>query len=312
VFNRADSQPVFASFFVMLKTSYHPIHSENRMQHEGDTSRARNYFLNDAPANLKLLVERRYSWMNRHIRPDDMGLEIGCGTGMSRHFIRSTKYFLSDVADYDWLDYCNVNALDTPFADAQFDFVVSSNMVHHVAHPLVLFREMERILKPGGRLLIQEINGSLAMRALLHLMRHEGYSYNVNVFDENCVCNDPEDPWSANCVIPNLLWDDRARFEREVPAFRITHHGYSEFSTLINSGGVIAKTTCIPLPRWVVRAMQGVDTALATVLPSVFALQRQIVLVKNGPVMRSATGNDAAQPLMKRGEAPPRTVVCAA
>ena len=35
------------------------------------------------------------------------------------------------------------------------------------------------------------------MRFLLRLMRHEGYSYDVNVFDENCVCNDPADPWSA-------------------------------------------------------------------------------------------------------------------
>jgi SAM-dependent methyltransferase len=229
---------------------------------------------------LELLVEKRYAWMNRYIQSDDVGLEIGCGTGVSRRFINAKRYYLSDVADYDWLDFKYVNALDTPFEDDRFDFVVSSNMVHHLAHPLVLFREMARILKPGGKLLIQEINGSLALRALLHLMRHEGYSYEVDVFDETCVCNDPEDPWSANCVIPNLLWDDEARFELEVPAFKIEHHRYREFSTLMNSGGVIAKTKYIPLPRWAVRLMQGIDTVLATTLPSVFAMQRQIVLEK--------------------------------
>lgn len=217
----------------MFRGSYRPAHRENRMRHEGDTRCAREYFLNAAPANLKLLVEKRFVWMNRHIEPDDVGLEIGCGTGASRAFILAKHFYLTYVADYDWLDYRHVDALNTPFADEQFDFVVSSNMVHQLAHPLALFREMDRILKPGGKLLIQEINGSLAMRMLLNLMRHEGHSYDVDVFDENCVCNDPDDPWSANCVIPNPLWDDPARFERHVPAFKIVHHRYREFSTLI-------------------------------------------------------------------------------
>jgi SAM-dependent methyltransferase len=267
----------------MLKRCYRPAHSENRMQHEGDTELAREHFIGKAPSNLELLVENRYAWMNRYIHADEVGLEIGCGTGVSRRFINAKRYYLSDVADYEWLDFKHVNALDTPFENDRFDFVISSNMVHHLSRPLILFQEMARILKPGGRLLIQEINGSLALRALLHLMRHEGYSYEVDVFDETCVCNDPEDPWSANCVIPNLLWDDEARFEYEVPAFKIVHHCYREFSTLMNSGGVIAKTKYIPLPRWAVRIMQGIDTVLATTLPSVFALQRQIVLEKRVP-----------------------------
>src|SRR4051812_34905436 len=76
-------------------------------------------------------------------------------------------------------------------------------------------------LKPYGMILIQEINTSLMMRALLRVMRHEGWSYEVDVFDETAVANDPKDPWSANCAIPQMLFDDERRFLANVPGFRI-------------------------------------------------------------------------------------------
>ena len=31
------------------------------------------------------------------------------------------------------------------------------------------------------------------------------YSYNINVFDPKVVCNNPDDPWSANNALPDLL-----------------------------------------------------------------------------------------------------------
>lgn len=49
----------------MKNLKYKPdSHADNRMQHEGDVSRARNYFFSEAPLNLKFLLEKRFSWMN--------------------------------------------------------------------------------------------------------------------------------------------------------------------------------------------------------------------------------------------------------
>lgn len=262
----------------MLRRPYRPSRGENRMRHEGDVSRARAYYFDGAPENLRFLLEQRFAWMNRFIGPGDAGVEVGCGTGLSKEFLRAGTYLLTDLADYDWLDVTQVDALATPFSVGQFDFVVSSNMIHHVPRPLQFFREMARILKPGGRLIIQEINASLAMRVLLRLMRHEGYSFAPDVYDEATICTDASDPWSANCAIPNLLFDDLEQFEREVPAFRAIHHAYRECLSLVNSGGVIAKTACIPLPRPLLNLVGGVDRVLSGLMPGVFALQRQIVL----------------------------------
>jgi SAM-dependent methyltransferase len=263
----------------MLKRAYHPRHDQNRMRHEGNVSLAREQYLSGrVPENLRRLLAGRYQWMNDFIRPGDVGLEVGCGTGLSKQFIRAQEYYLSDLDEYEWLDFKNVDALATPFDDASFDFVVNSNMIHHVASPLRFFAEMHRILKPGGRLIIQEINASSLMRLLLRLMRHEGYSYDVNVFDPSAVCTDPADLWAANCVIPNLLFDDRQAFARHVAGFDFIHHRFRECLCLINSGGVIAKTVYVPLPGAALRCLEAVDSALTSWFPGLLALQRQVVL----------------------------------
>lgn len=46
----------------------------------------------------------------------------------------------------------NVEALS--FADASFDLVISQDVAEHVAEPMRAFRELARVLKPGGSLLL--------------------------------------------------------------------------------------------------------------------------------------------------------------
>lgn len=116
------------------------------------------------------------------------------------------------------------------------------------------------------------------MMFLLRLMRHEGYDFGIDVFDRDLVCTDPNDLWSANCAIPNLLFDNQHLFHKRIPYFKIIHHSYSEFFTFINSGGVIAKTLFIPLPYFCLKIIQVLDFCFTKCFPSFFALQRQIVL----------------------------------
>jgi SAM-dependent methyltransferase len=255
-------------------------HEENRMFFEGDTLRARNNFKNNVSNNLFFLLKNRFEWMNNFIKNDDVGIEVGAGTGISKEFIKTKKFSVTDFADNEWLDQKMVDALNTKIEDESLDFVISSNMIHHVPYPILFFEEMFRILKPGGKLIIQEINCSYSMRFLLRLMRHEGYDFTINVFDRDLICTSPTDLWSANCAIPNLLFDEVNNFNRNIPYFKVLHTGFSEFFIFINSGGVISKTFFIPLPFLILKIVNSIDKLLCKISSTVFALQRQIVLEK--------------------------------
>lgn len=264
---------------MLLTKTYFPTHELNRMKNEGDLASAREYFFKNRPNNLVHLLSNRYSWMNQYLQGKSDIIEIGSGAGFAKEFIENSNFQLTDFVKHKWIDK-KVDALNTPYEDNSLDAVISSHMIHHLAQPVVFFREMNRILKPGGYLIIQEINASYLMRVLLRMMRHEGWSFDADVFDENTISNDPNDPWSANCAIPRLLWDDQEKFEKNFPEFKVLKNELCECITFPISGGVIAKTKTIQLPRPVLKFIDLIDYILIKLFPRVFALGRSVVLEK--------------------------------
>ena len=257
---------------------YAPPHSENRMKNEGDVDAARKTYLRRRGSNLEFLLKTRFDWMNSFIAEGSYGMEVGAGIAASKDFIDVATFVTTDFSDGEWLDHTNVDALDLPFPDDAFDFLIASNMIHHVPYPMRFFDEASRVLKTGGKLLIQEIHTSLGMKVALRTMRHEGWDEDAQVFDTLAVCTSPDDLWSANCAIPRLLFDDHAMFESRRNDFRVVHDTHAEFITFLNSGGVIAKTASIELPESIRSRVYALDNFLARIAPSVFGLQRRIVL----------------------------------
>jgi SAM-dependent methyltransferase len=266
---------------MLLGKPYFPRPEDNRYDNDGDVVTARKIFYEKPSKNLLYLLTNRFGWMQDYINPQEsVGIEVGCGIGVTGEFVKAKSLKMTDFGEYDWLDLTNVDAMNTPFQDGELDFVLCSNMIHHLPSPMKFLREMHRIIKPSGYLLVQEVNCSLFMRFVLHLMRKEGYSYDVNVFDENAVLSDPTNPWAANAAIPNLLFDNPSRFHKEISTFRIERDEYSEFLLFFNSGGVTAKTPYIPLPYWALKVVKALDSLLIRFSKNTFALQRSIVLKK--------------------------------
>lgn len=70
------------------------------------------------------------------------------------------------------------NGESLSFPDASFDAVFSVNMVHHLENPFQVLRELNRVLKPGGKLVISDFSPEgLAMMAEVH--RKEGDEHQV-------------------------------------------------------------------------------------------------------------------------------------
>ena len=264
----------------MLKRTFFPEYSQNRMSNEGDILNARRHYLQNRPRNLYYLLKNRFEWMNDYVEGKEKVFEIGAGAGFSKEFIKNENLVLTDYnSPHDWISF-NVDALNQPFESNSVDVIIASHMIHHLANPQKFFMEIGRVLKPGGLLLIQDLNTSLLLRILLRVMRHEGYSYDIDVFDKNVVANNPEDPWSANCAIPELLFKEHKVFESHFPEFKIVEDNLFECLMFPLSGGVIAKTKTPTLPAFVLRLVEKIDAFLITLAPSIFAMGRKIVLEK--------------------------------
>ncbi|MCX7978983.1 MAG: class I SAM-dependent methyltransferase [Bdellovibrionaceae bacterium] len=249
------------------------------MKNVGDVGSARENYLRKPLPNLRFLLSRRFSWMNEYCQQKDVVIELGSGAGFSKFFIENPKLRLTDVSGKDWIDE-HVDALNIPYKSDSVDVFILSHMIHHVAKPSLLLESLARALRPGGVILIHDVNASLAMRAVLFIMRHEGWSFDVSPFDKGQLCNDPSDPWSANCAISNLLFDDHDLFHKNFPSLRIVEDRHEEFFTFLLSGGVIAKTFTIPLPEKALAVFGSIDNFLTKWFPNIFALSRRIVLQK--------------------------------
>jgi ubiquinone/menaquinone biosynthesis C-methylase UbiE len=97
-------------------------------------------------------------------------LDVGCGTGELLRRLRA-KYPDAVLVGLDPVDEMLAVARDklsgredlrTGYADSlpwsagSFDVVVSCNMFHYISHPIEALREMARVLRPGGSIVLTD------------------------------------------------------------------------------------------------------------------------------------------------------------
>ena len=102
------------------------------------------------------------------VRPGDRVLECACGTGLLTEVIaqRCARLTATDFAPKMLararkkcvafgnitFEQANITALDYP--DGSFDAVVAGNVIHLLDEPLKALRELDRVCRQGGRLII--------------------------------------------------------------------------------------------------------------------------------------------------------------
>ncbi|MBF0469503.1 MAG: methyltransferase domain-containing protein [Desulfamplus sp.] len=104
------------------------------------------------------------------MKPTDKVLDVGCGTGSLLYRLASScpEAQLSgfdlvpemlDVARRrlrDNVTLCAGLAEHIPFANNHFDIVISCNMFHYIRNPGLALKEMYRVLRPGGQIVITD------------------------------------------------------------------------------------------------------------------------------------------------------------
>ena len=254
---------------------------ENRMRTIGDTKKAREIYNSSKSKNLKFLLNERFDWMNRFINESDVGIEVGSGAGFTKDFIKNKNLKLTDMRSDEHLDFKNIDAQNTKFENESFDYVIASNMIHHVPYPIKFFREMNRILKKNGKLIIFDSYCSLTFQIVTAIMKHEGFDFTINVWDEKDPKSDEHDVWDGNIAITNLIFDDKKKFnERLGNYFKIEYEKLTECLIFLNSGGVTSKTFSIPMNKFFLKILKIIDIILIKISPNIFCMGRRIVLVK--------------------------------
>lgn len=105
------------------------------------------------------IVASQYdSHLKEHVRGHLV--DLGCGKVPLYH---AYKDYITESLCVDWpasihknpyLDAeCDLN-LRLPFQDEQFDTIILSDVLEHISNPLQLCNEMYRLLKPGGKVIM--------------------------------------------------------------------------------------------------------------------------------------------------------------
>ncbi|MFW6360022.1 MAG: class I SAM-dependent methyltransferase, partial [Chroococcales cyanobacterium] len=50
-----------------------------------------------------------------------------------------------------------IDAKEMPYSEQEFDIVISNSLVHHLPNPLPFLKEVKRVLKPNGAILIRDL-----------------------------------------------------------------------------------------------------------------------------------------------------------
>jgi SAM-dependent methyltransferase len=126
--------------------------------------------------------------------PDDTTvLDVPCGGGVAFRGLRpeqQLRYVAADISPYmlerarrqaeqrglGWLEYVEADALALPFADGEFDVVVTFNGLHCLPEQRPALAEMARVLRPGGELRGSAIveGSGLRQDAIIRLYRRPG------------------------------------------------------------------------------------------------------------------------------------------
>ena len=113
------------------------------------------------------------SWLARLFTADDDVLELGCGTGIFSEMIaRWVRHLMATdfspemleragqrLSAYDNVETRKEDACHTSFADGAFDAVLTVNLFHHASEPAAVARECNRVVRPGGRVVVIDCAG---------------------------------------------------------------------------------------------------------------------------------------------------------
>jgi SAM-dependent methyltransferase len=188
-------------------------------------------------------------------------LEIGGGSGNFKLFAPDTVS--TDITPARWLDLvCDAQRL--PLADGSFANIVMVDVLHHVESPLLFLQEAQRVLRPGGRLIVCEPAITPVSGVFYRRFHPEPVDMSADPLASRAISPDKH-PWDSNQATPTLLAGRyRSRLAAMLPGLTLTRLDRFSFLAYPLSGGfrdwsLLPHVLAAPLLRaeWGVRKIFG-------------------------------------------------------
>lgn len=202
-------------------------------------------------------------------------LEVGGGSGNLKEF--SAEVVSTDIVYTPWLDVA-ADAQALPFVRESFTNVVAVDVLHHIEHPRRFLLEVERVLRPRGRLILLEPAITPISWGFYHFFHPEPVKMRVDPLSD--VTADPyRQPFDANQAIPTLLFGRyQCRLKKMFPKLNIIRLQRLSLFAYPLSGGF--RSWCL-VPTSVVESLISLERLLSPLLGRLMAFRMLVILEKN-------------------------------
>ncbi len=189
--------------------------------------------------------------------PEGKILEIGSGGGFLKDVL--PQVITSDIIPLPTNDL-TMSALEMPFSENELAAIFMIDTFHHLPDAEIFLKEVDRVLKRSGKVIMIEPANSLWGRFIYKNFHHEPF--------------DPSGSWTfpssgplsgANGALPWIVFKrDRERFLKEFPRLRIVSMTYHTPLLYLISGGFTMPQL---LPDFVYPFIRWVDGRLGCIQP---------------------------------------------
>ena len=136
-------------------------------------------------AGIYEMCKEDYPYISSELEKEDYHdlLDCGCGTGpmisllyekdQDKHYtgldITPRMIEVGKSKNLSGVDWVVGDCENLPFEENSFDAIICSNSFHHYPNPQKFFDSVKKVLRPGGRLILQDYT---APKIILWLMNH--------------------------------------------------------------------------------------------------------------------------------------------
>ncbi len=209
-------------------------------------------------------------------------VEIGGGIGNLKERLALTvpaaTVVSSDIQFALWLD-CVADAQNLPFADRGLTNIVMVDVCHHMEFPIKFFRESDRVLRPGGRIVMVEPAITWGSTLFYRFLHREPVRISADPLIDGMP--DPtRDPYAANQAVPTLIATrDVGRFHATLPNLRIKRVDWFSLAVYPLSGGFKRWSL---IPSALVGPALRFERAVEPFLGRFLAFRMMVVIEKSG------------------------------